>query len=339
MNPQTPTSIFSQPPYVHLPSSHKGLKRALIAFVIAALLAAGGYAVYYFFVSPAAQAERTATSYINALTTDDVDLAAYLSRDDADFSLLESASQAIKGEYKLTGKTELSGSYYFLYSLSNATNKYARLIVVSTAKGYRVSSFLYSADALALIPGTAVAHSTGAVASPAATAPKQQAASGTSSGSSGAHTGSGGAAPSAHQPAAVAAACLAQSDYSAVFVDAAADETIWSADNPYSDVVSFDDNSSSYVDDFETGDVYAMWVQFYRANPSKNYQFHVQAMMPSSSSDTSLADQRAATVVNSLISVGVPSGMIVTDSPANLPDDGEDDGGTGYVTLSVVPGC
>ena len=65
---------------------------------------------------------------------------------------VDQAAPAVEGSYTETSSVEESGNVYVLYSLTNTTNKYARVTLQETSGTWKVSAFDYSANQLKLVP-------------------------------------------------------------------------------------------------------------------------------------------------------------------------------------------
>lgn len=131
-----------------------GLLIGLVIFIVIVLLASG-LAAYWFMLSPQAQARRVSHKFMEYITSKQVDAAIGMSIGDPDDTddkmFFVSAADGVSGSYALLESTFSGGKGYYLYSLTNEKNKYARTIVVNDG-GWKVSSFVWSSQALVLTP-------------------------------------------------------------------------------------------------------------------------------------------------------------------------------------------
>lgn len=132
--------------------SNKGLVIGIIAAVV--LVVIGLAAAWFLFLSPDAKAQRASSAFMTAATKGDLDKLYELAEaeDDDTKEFLKSASESVEGDFELDKKDKKDGKFYFLYDLTNDDTKYARTIVDSD-EGFVVTSFVYSAKELAVIPG------------------------------------------------------------------------------------------------------------------------------------------------------------------------------------------
>lgn len=151
--------------------SHKGLVTGVIAAAVVIILGLLGFVAYGMFFSPAAQAKKASTAFMNAATKNDTTTLFALAdvTDAAGKTYLTTAAANVKGSsYHLTDKTMQNDKGYFLYSLPSAKSPNARTIVEKTAGKWRVTSFVYGSSSLKLIPSSSSPTTDSAATAPVA---------------------------------------------------------------------------------------------------------------------------------------------------------------------------
>ncbi len=271
----------------------------IIAGVVFLLLTAG--IVLFILFGRTSEAKNVSNNFMNAATQGDVQqLLEQPGTDESNRDFLTNIAQNFEGSYKLLESTKENGKYYFLYELSDAKTKYARLIVEDD-NGWGVTGVVYSNDKLALVPKT-VADTETTAAAPSSSTPDTPTAPVTPT-----------------TPVATVTPCLVQSDYKYMMFDkniptvdyTKADETGW---------------RSSYVDDmfFEPDSIvesiflstYDDWAEFAIKNASKNWTFTLNGGVNDrdgtiDAASITLANQRTAKVTRELITRGVAPSKII----------------------------
>ncbi len=99
----------------------------------------------FMFFKPVPQAEKFANRFMSAATSGNSEELINLTQDQDEYvkKFLTSASEQLKGTYKLTDKKQEASQWYFLYELVDAPNAYARL-VIDVSNGEKISSLVYT---------------------------------------------------------------------------------------------------------------------------------------------------------------------------------------------------
>lgn len=117
-------------------------------FILAAIVA------YFMFLSPAALSKKASSDFMSAVTTGDKQKLYTLGNatTEEDKVFFDNSVEAVKGSYNLIQNTAKEDRWYFLYSLSNGTKKFARTTVEKQDGKWRVIGFVFSDKELLLIP-------------------------------------------------------------------------------------------------------------------------------------------------------------------------------------------
>lgn len=274
----------------------KSHKRLIIGIIAAALVVFVLPFVLLFLLAfmKNAQALGASNAFMKAITSKNVDAAVSASdtSDDAAGvkSFLTQASVSVEGSYKLSQSKLDNNKGYYLYNLTNSTNKYARTVVEKQASGWKVTSFVYSPTALALVPKASTASSASSTA-------KTTAPASTSS-----------------------AACLTEQDAASISDDEMATTEVLQG--------YFNPNSAQYAYPDVTNPQFQKLGDFYKSHASAKFTFHVVVSeyqgSSASASDQALAAQRESVVKAGLTDAGVPADYIAVDSPYLQPANGSD---------------
>lgn len=150
----------SEPPVSAVPSVPTQAKKSkvglILAIVIPILLILLGLTIFLFFLLLSNPQKSVSNKFMSAITSGDVNKALELAGgDEADRSFLQNAADSTKGTFKLEQSASRNGRSYFLYSLSNSANKYARTVVEKESGNYSVTSYVFGPSPLKLIAATA----------------------------------------------------------------------------------------------------------------------------------------------------------------------------------------
>ncbi len=294
---QPPTSPPpSAPPLAKQPGGKpKGLIIGLIVGAAVIALAVAAYFIYTTMFSPSAQAMQAANAFMQAITTGKTDEAAALStttsQENKDF--IASSATKVKGTSKLSESQFQSDTGYYLYTLDGSSNKYARVIVKNSNGKWGVDSFVYSQNALKLMPSSS---SDTSQPSTAATTPT----------------------PAANK-------CLVSSDYNGVYSDinggSRPSDALYSPESTveYTQNLHFLADSLNYDNAQLAADTITAFADFYKSNSAKSFTIHVQGnVATTAAADLSFANQRAQKVIDTLKAQGVPAAYVVLDAPSNV---------------------
>ena len=295
-----------------------GMVGLIIGIVLVALIALGVVG-YLFVLAPGVQARKTSDSFMKAMTSGNAATAAkYSEGTQSELQVFVPSVQGGSASYKEGAKQGTNN--YYLYTLLNAKNKYARTTVAKVSGAWKVTSFVTSSSSLALIPGNVTSTSTTKT---------------TNTGSS-SSTGS--------------CAALTAADYSVILNEIDNTSTTntfaYSADDPFLQNVHFKPDSLSLVDPASSQDgIVTAFANFYKAKSDKSFTIHLKGSVATTTqSDLDFANQRANKVKTMLVANGVPASRIVVDTPQNVSALGSDQTSNAAsqdtarsVVLSIVP--
>ncbi len=298
----TPTMPIPVPtPTVEMASNNNPVqqnKKVPILLIILGLMVAlvfAGILAWIFAYSPSAQTKKTSNSFMNAATTGDKTTLFKLGdaeNDESAKTFLEQSSASVMGSSALRQSTNKDSKWYYLYDLTNSTNKHARTTVEKKNGKWFVTSFVFGKETLALLPGKINTEPKTPVTTP--DAPKVQ------------------------------TLCLEDSDVSIINDAKPADKgfgTDFEIDGyrkyvgqtyffqPDSTTFVYADQAKTALDKVKT---------FYEANKTKEFTLHLSGKVreaSSTSSGTKLAHDRVAKLKTELESRGIPANVIVEDEP------------------------
>jgi len=316
--PVTPDVVATPSPVTPAPAkSSKVLLFSVIGgaiVVIAAALAIG----WLLYLSPAAQSKRLSNNFMHDMTTGNATGAAKLAGSGAQ-SFLTASSSSVHGSYSLS-KSQFSNNVgYYLYTLTGASNKYARTIVKVDGGKRVVDSFVYDNTPLVLVPSTSTSTTYGTD-------------SNTSSSTSTTDT----------------ASCLGQGDFSDFSNLGGQSLVMANTDGTYSDVfqVKFDPNVATYTAGapLDTATLYSDFKSFvaYIQSAHKSYAVELEASVNSATPDDQLATARDNQIKSDLEASGIPASDIHVQPNTN--DTGSDDAGNAFyrqvqITLTSSSSC
>jgi outer membrane protein OmpA-like peptidoglycan-associated protein len=247
------------------------------------------FAVYAVMFAPAGRAARASTAFMTAVTRKDAATALRYTSDTSSGarSFIEQAAQASGDSFALLKHAYKSNTYYYLYSLKNSSNKFGRTVVSEANGSWKVTSYVYSASELSLIPGAATSSSV----SPAT---------------------NGGAS------------CLANADYDNLAQEttghalpASIDYT--KANSYYSTNVHFNADTLDYDIPAQATAAITAIANFAKQNAAKQFAINLQgSVATTSAADLNFANQRAQKVQQALEAQGVPASRIILDQPSNI---------------------
>lgn len=307
--------------------SQAGLIIGIITGVV--VLVAVAVVAWFFWFSPAAQAQRVSTAFMRAITDKDMDKVYELTNatDDSSKKFLQNAADKSEGNFTLKAKTMKGGVGYFLYDLSNKDGKQGRTTIEKQGGKYRVSSYVLGSDRLALVPGKSSDRNT-------QTTPSTQ------------ESTTGGTQTST----AAALACLTNSDYKWFSYDKGEPSVIY--DTTY-DPAKFTFNATGYMffkpdttDEDSYTTIYDDWADFAKHNADKQWKFRLEGSTYGPDAGTAaskqLASARSQKVKAQLVSRGVPEDRIIIDPSHNYDTEGQDDNVKGIyrrVQVTIDPTC
>lgn len=151
---QVPEQQVQMPPPVMQQDEPKrkktGLILAIVIPIILILLAGASLLLFLLFWNPQ---KSVSTKFMKAVTTGDTQSAISLTDGaSANSAFIASAISGTRGSFNLEDSKKSDGKSYFLYSLSNPTNKYARTIVEKKSGQFLITSFVFTSGSLALVP-------------------------------------------------------------------------------------------------------------------------------------------------------------------------------------------
>ena len=153
---QAPTTTTT-PPLATTTSPTKKLPIGLILGIgggIVIVLIIVFLVLWIFILSPQAQAKRLSNAFMADITKGNVAAAVSLTGDPTSSGFLTTASSKLHGSYSLSESSFTRNTGYYIYAMSGASEKYARVIITNSQGKREVSSLVYSNALLALIPGT-----------------------------------------------------------------------------------------------------------------------------------------------------------------------------------------
>ncbi len=300
-SPVTPSAPINPIQTAH--SSNTGLIVGLIAGGVVLLIVA---IMFFVVISPKMQSRALAEAFMNNMTKGNVDKAVEQTGDTSTKTFLANASAKLKGEKSKLNKQQFSssGESYYLFDLSGGDTKYAR-VTTDKENGKRVvSSFVFSAKELSLVPGNSSTKT----------------------------TDSGDTDITATEPSSTST-CLAKSDF----------DTIVNANNGGNGSGSIDYSSqqdliSSYYNrpayflpdslNFDTQDDYAgynaevmvkSFADFYKTNSDKEFTIKLEGVVATTApADLAFGTQRSEKIKSMLVSNGVPADRIEVMKSTNI---------------------
>lgn len=331
--PQPP--VFNQqpplPPVAPL-STGKSSKKGLIIGGVVALLLAILAAVWFFVLSPMAQATKASNAFVKAAAAGDLEELYKIGDADSDASkeFLKAASESVNGNYELLEKGSKDKKYFFLYQFSNEKGKKGRTTVEKTDNGWVVTGFVFGSDNTALIPGEKQGESTDSAED---------------------DSDSQAAAPT---PAATTLACLIQDDYKWMNYNKEPDSVEYNT--KLAGPTDFPANKSATmffepdsIEETSFSSIYDDWAEFAAKNVGKQWKFRLEGSTKGDDANTALdssrklANDRANEVKRELMSRGVAESRIVVDPPHDYSDEiSQDDFNAEIfrrVSITIDPTC
>lgn len=269
--PPQPTPAVSQPPAptplapaspTPPPTGRKNklwLILGIVAVVIIVLLV-----TLFLFLVPNLQANKTSNNFMHDITTGNVSAAAVLTDGgSSNNAFLQQAAKSVSGSYSLKSTSMQNGQGYYLYNLTNSTNKYARTIIKKESGGWKITSFVFSSTPLALVPSKTASIGT---------------STGTSSQSASTSTSTNG--------------CLTANDFS-FFSNVDSSSPTPTPNGLYEDFyqLQFNPNDATYAsgDVPDPTTVFNDFKNFYTKDANKKYNIELESSVNSSSPDDQLA--------------------------------------------------
>lgn len=294
--PNTPPAPAAAPqsPAPHPDKSSQ--KHLILIAVIAGFLAivAALVLAWFFFWTPAAQAKRVSNSFMKAITTGDVDKAVELSGDADSRDFLEKAADSVKGSYKLSESTYKNSKGYYLYTLSDADSKYARTVIAKDEGKLVVSSFVYTDDKPALVPGDSKDSTT--------------------SSNSKDDTDDSSSTPT---DTSASTSCLGPDDFKA-FLSSYTLKPNADGRYTYTDSIFFTADSTEYAFPALMAGTYEKYKTFYAQKSGKDFTITLSGEVNSAEKDDVLANQRAEKFKADLVAQsGIPASRIIIGTPTN----------------------
>lgn len=311
------TTQPAQVPTFEQPKKSSALKWIAIAVGgILGLIIVVGLALFLLFD----QSKAASNLFMDAITKGDAEKAMkYVSDSEASTrEFVVSAASASKGEFELVENEKKDDKAYYLYSLTNATNKYGRTTVEKVNGTWKVSGYVYSASKLAVVPGEAVTEDV-------------TTSSGTSS-----------------------ASCLVDSDFDAIYQEingsARPSDLSYSKsgefDLRYTSNVHFLPDSLNFADASLDNDTITAFGNFGTQNSSKQFAIHLSgSVATTAAADLAFANQRADKIKGLLTTQGVEAAKVVVETPKTVADAGGSSGDDAAaraartVILTIVPKC
>lgn len=283
----TPSGASDPAPSANRKKGKLRLILGIIGIVVVILL------VLFLFALPNLQAGNVSNSFMHDITTGDTNAAAALTDGGTSNSAyLQEAAKSVSGGYSVKSTTVQANQHYYLYTLSNSTNKYARTIVKKETGGWKITSFVFSATPLTLVPTKSAASVT----------------------STSNNTQSPSTSPSA-------GSCLTASDFS-FFSNLGMDLPTPNVDGTYSEPIQlqFTADQATYdpgsVPDPST--VFSDFKNFYSQDAGKRYIIELESSVNSAAPDEQLANARNAKVQSDLESIsGIPASKITIQPITN----------------------
>lgn len=284
-----PSNNLNQP--IQPTKSHIGLIIGIIAAVIVVLLLAIG--AYLLIFSDSAVSKRKSNSFMSAMTTGNVAKALeYTDGSTETQNFLNSMKDGMQGQFDLKESTSENGTYYYLYSLTGATNQAARTELNKSSGEWQVNA-LYTGGANLAVKG-----------SQSDTTEDQTQPTSSSSSS-----------------------CLVQSDfdawYKARYGTTATEQGLnfHIPDNMYTTNVKFQPDSTEYTDTAFSSSSIESITELSKNVQGKTYTVRLEgSVATTSAADLEFATKRANKVKDQLIAGGVPESKIVIDEPNNVSD-------------------
>jgi hypothetical protein len=311
-----PTGVVAPAPLTPAAAPQPGKKKlgkilaivgGIVAVIIIAVLALGVMAL------PRLQSKLQANDFMTNITAGNIDKAVEISGDPTNKEFLTTASPKVKGQFKPTDSKFENGKGYYLYELTGAESKYAR-VTTKKDNGKRViDSFVFGNDKLALVPG-----------------------------------GSTTTQNTSTTPTATASNCLTQNDFLTIYKSRTSGDIqsvpydYSKSGNPWVDGVKFLPDSFDYNELYpgRSDELFTNFANFYKQNSSKQFTFHLQGGVATVNvaADKDFANKRAQKVKDALVAKGVPAARIVIDDPVDNSAVGGSGVGsdTANVTRSVI---
>lgn len=303
--PQAPPQpMNTTQPYSAVPPKDGKKKGLIIGAIIAGVVALFGIlALLAVFFLPVMQSQALATSFLQNVTTGDIEAAVRQTNDQSSVTFITNASTKLKGQKIKISQTQYHSGQesYYLYSLSEGAYKYARVSTIVRDGKRFVGSLAYSANELRLVPAQSAETSS---ATPSATTQQTTQASQTS-------------------------ACLSNDDYKWMSYDKSLPSVTYDTTynpsaytNNYTADMYFKANTTT-EDSFTS--IYDDWADFASHNADKQWKFHLEgSIYGTDPAGQALANQRAEKVKNELIKRGVSADRIVIEAPHDYSTESQE---------------
>lgn len=293
--PVTPTVVVPGPPLT-LPQTGKKSRRGLILGIVGGIVVI--LVVIILLVAlPNLQANKVSSNFMHDITAGNVSAAAALTDGgSSNNAFLQDAAKNVKGSYSLKSDTVQNSQHYYLYTLTNSTDKYARTILKKESGGWKVTSFVFGGTPLALVPSK--------------TSNSNVSTSSTQSSSTSTGTND----------------CLIANDFTP-FSNLGTSMFYHNSNGTYQDTfqLEFNPNDATYA----AGDVpdptalFNDYKNFYAQSGSKKYSIELESSVNSSSPDETLANARNAQVQSDLETSGIPASKISIQPITNDTTDSD----------------
>ncbi len=289
---QAPAQTTPEATALQVPNGRNNKTLVIVgSAIVAAVLVVVGVAAWIFLLSPGARAQQASNDFMSAATQGDVDKLYELddANDQATKQFLKQTSEAVRGDFSLKDKADKDDKYYFLYDLTNSTNKHARSIVENKAGEWVVSSFVFSKNEIALIPSKSAKNE---VSSDISNTPP----------------------PSSSQPA----VCLTDADVSDSLNTTGSDNTYEGYRVYPVDTYFFQADSTAYAYPDQQPKLIQKVADWYKVNSDKNFTIQLRGMTKEESNSSTgyqLATDRVKKIADELIAAGIPANRIKSSEP------------------------